>query len=63
MAHSQQKKKMTHQKRAHLRKVEHLTSVLLDGYRTVSLEALLYSLEPQEKTQRKAHMMAKSSGE
>jgi hypothetical protein len=45
------KRKMTHQKRAQLRKYEHLTSVLHDGCRPVSLEASPCSLKPQEKTQ------------
>jgi hypothetical protein len=53
MAHPQRKKKMAHQKRAHLRKLEHLTSVLHDDCRTVPLEASPCSLEPQEETQSK----------
>jgi hypothetical protein len=52
-AHHQWKKKMAHQKRAHLRKLEHLTSVLHDGCR----------LEPQEEPQRKTQRMVKSSEE
>jgi hypothetical protein len=44
MAHPQ-RKKMAHQKRAHSRKLEHLTSVLHDGCRTVSLEASPCSLK------------------
>jgi uncharacterized membrane protein len=43
--------------------VEHLTSVLHDGCRTVSLEASPCSLEPQEETQRKTQRTIKSSKE
>jgi hypothetical protein len=54
---------MAHQKIAHLRKLEHQTSILYDGCRTVSLEASPYSLEPPEETQKKTQMMVKSSEE
>jgi hypothetical protein len=63
MTHPQWKKKMAHQKRAHPKKLEHLTSVLHDGCRTVSLEASPCSLEPHKKTQRKTKRTVKSSEE
>jgi hypothetical protein len=58
-----QRKKMAYQKRAHTRKVEHLTSVLHDGCRTVSLEASPSSPKPQEETQTKTQRTVKSSKE
>jgi hypothetical protein len=61
MTHPPRKKKMTHQKRAHPRKLECLISVLHDGCRTVSLEAAPYSPEPQEESQRKTQKMVKSN--
>jgi hypothetical protein len=63
MAHPQRKKSMAHQKRAHLRKLELLTSVLHDGCRTVSLEASSCSPEPQEEIQRKTQRTIKLSEE
>jgi hypothetical protein len=58
-----QRKKMSHQKRAHPRKLEHLTSVLHDGCRAVSLKAPLCSPEPQEETQRNTRRLVKLSEE
>jgi hypothetical protein len=54
---------MTRKKRAHPRKLEHLTSMLHDGCRTVSLEASPCSPKPQEETQRKTQRVVKLSEE
>jgi hypothetical protein len=61
MAHPQ-RKKMAQQKRTHLRKLEHQTSVIYVGCRPVLLEASPCSPEPQE-TQRKTQRTVKSSKE
>jgi hypothetical protein len=53
----------TSDERKHPRKLEHLTSVLHDNCRTMSLEASPCGSEPQEDTQRKTQRMVLSSKE
>jgi hypothetical protein len=54
---------MSHQTKAHLRKMEHHTSVLHDDCRTISLETSPCSPEPPEETQKKTQRTVKSSEE